>query len=94
MVEVKGLRKLYGAFEALRGVTFSIAPGEVVGFLGPNGAGKTTTMKILTGFLRATAGDARIAGFDVDRTTRDLWERYRRAHLVAAMPSRRQAASR
>jgi ABC-2 type transport system ATP-binding protein len=67
MVEVKGLRKVYGAFEALRGVTFSIAPGEVVGFLGPNGAGKTTTMKILTGFLRATSGDASIAGFDVDR---------------------------
>jgi len=67
MIEVRDLKKSYGAFQALRGVTFSIARGEVVGFLGPNGAGKTTTMKILTGFIRASGGSATIAGLDVDR---------------------------
>ena len=67
MIEVKDLTKRYGGFQALRGATFSIARGEVVGFLGPNGAGKTTTMKILTGFIRSTSGSARIAGLDVDR---------------------------
>src|SRR5438045_3935054 len=67
VIEVKDLRKRYGGFEALRGVSFSIERGEVVGFLGPNGAGKTTTMKILTGYLRASAGTARIAGLDVEQ---------------------------
>ncbi|GIW72217.1 MAG: multidrug ABC transporter ATP-binding protein [Planctomycetota bacterium] len=65
MIEVVDLRKRYGEFEALRGVSFTVERGEVVGFLGPNGAGKTTTMKILTGFLLPTSGTARIAGHDV-----------------------------
>lgn len=65
MIEVSALRRSFGSFEALKGVTFSIGAGEIVGFLGPNGAGKSTTMKILTGFLPPTAGQARIAGFDV-----------------------------
>jgi ABC-2 type transport system ATP-binding protein len=65
VIEVNDLRKLYGSFEALRGVSFQVAAGEVVGFLGPNGAGKTTTMKILTGFLRQSSGRAVVAGFDV-----------------------------
>jgi ABC-2 type transport system ATP-binding protein len=65
VIEVKDLRKLYGSFEALRGVSFSVAAGEVVGFLGPNGAGKTTTMKILTGFLRQSSGRAVVGGCDV-----------------------------
>ncbi len=59
------LRKRFGAFTALDGVSLELRPGEVVGFLGPNGAGKSTTMKILTGFLAPSAGSARIAGFDV-----------------------------
>ncbi|RME71693.1 MAG: ATP-binding cassette domain-containing protein [Planctomycetota bacterium] len=67
MIEVRNLSKRYGDFEALRGVSFEVARGEVVGFLGPNGAGKTTTMKILTGFLYPSGGSARIAGFDVVR---------------------------
>jgi ABC-2 type transport system ATP-binding protein len=67
VIEVRDLTKRYGSFDALRGVTFSVAAGEVVGFLGPNGAGKTTTMKILTGFLRQTSGSAVVAGFDVLR---------------------------
>ena len=64
-IEVEDLGKRYGDFEAIRGLSFSIEPGEVVGFLGPNGAGKTTTMRILTGFIPATNGTARIAGHDI-----------------------------
>jgi ABC-2 type transport system ATP-binding protein len=65
MIEVAELTKRYGRFEALRGVSFSLGAGEIVGFLGPNGAGKTTTMKILTGFCSPTGGSAKVAGFDV-----------------------------
>jgi len=64
-IEVEDLEKRYGDFAAVRGLSFSIRPGEVVGFLGPNGAGKTTTMRILTGFIPATNGVARIAGHDI-----------------------------
>lgn len=64
MIEVEGLTKSYGSFAALKGVSFSIRRGEIVGFLGPNGAGKTTTMKVLTGFVSPTDGVARVHGFD------------------------------
>ena len=65
MIEARGLSKRYGELVAVDDVSFSVAPGEVVGFLGPNGAGKTTTMRILTGFLPATDGTAAIAGHDI-----------------------------
>lgn len=65
MIEVENLTKRYGEFTAIQDVTFSVAEGEVVGFLGPNAAGKTTTMRILTCFMPATDGTARVAGFDV-----------------------------
>ena len=65
VVEVQGLEKRYGDHAALGGVNFQIHAGEVVGFLGPNGAGKSTTMKILTGFITASAGSAMVAGVDV-----------------------------
>ncbi|MFC1713507.1 ABC transporter ATP-binding protein [Candidatus Poribacteria bacterium] len=65
MIEVENLTKRYGDFTAVKGVTFSVAEGEVVGFLGPNAAGKTTTMRILTCFMPATDGTARVAGYDV-----------------------------
>lgn len=65
MIEVEGLTKFYGNFQALKGITFSVDRGEILGFLGPNGAGKTTTMRILTCFFPASSGTARIAGFDV-----------------------------
>ena len=55
MIEVEDLTKNYGTLEALKGVSFRIDKGEVVGFLGPNGAGKTTTMRILTCFMPATS---------------------------------------
>ncbi|MBE9177415.1 ABC transporter ATP-binding protein [Oculatella sp. LEGE 06141] len=65
MIEVEQLSKLYGAIPAIQDVSFAVEPGEILGFLGPNGAGKTTTMRILSGYLPATSGTARIAGFDV-----------------------------
>jgi ABC-2 type transport system ATP-binding protein len=65
MIQAEKLSKVYGSFHALRDVSFTIPKGQVAAFLGPNGAGKTTTMKILSGFLSASAGTARVAGFDV-----------------------------
>ncbi len=65
MIEVNGLTKRYRDLVAVDDLSFSVRKGEVVGFLGPNGAGKSTAMRILTGFLPATSGSAKIAGFDV-----------------------------
>ncbi|MBD2055932.1 ABC transporter ATP-binding protein [Oculatella sp. FACHB-28] len=65
MIEVEHLSKVYGSTPAIQDVTFAVEPGEILGFLGPNGAGKTTTMRILTGYLPATGGTAKVAGFDV-----------------------------
>lgn len=65
MIQVKGLTKSYGPHKAIDQVSFHVAKGEVVGFLGPNGAGKSTTMKIITGFMAPTEGQASVAGFDV-----------------------------
>ena len=65
MIEAQGLSKFYGDFAAVRDVSFKVYQGEVVAFLGPNGAGKSTTMKLLTGYLSATAGVARIGGHDM-----------------------------
>jgi ABC-2 type transport system ATP-binding protein len=64
MIKVRDLKKFYGSFEALKGISFTVGNGEIVGFLGPNGAGKTTTMKILTGYISATSGWFGVAGFD------------------------------
>ncbi len=65
MIQVSGLEKQYGRIAALDGVSFGVAPGEIVGFLGPNGAGKSTAMRILTGFTPASRGTARVDGFEV-----------------------------
>ena len=66
MIEVEGLRKVYsGGVEAVKGVTFEVAAGEVFALLGPNGAGKSTTIGMLTATVRPTSGSARLAGFDV-----------------------------
>lgn len=65
-IEVADLKKYYGEQAALGGISFKVNTGEIVGFLGPNGAGKSTTMKILTGFIPATSGVAKVCGFNVE----------------------------
>ena len=65
MINVQDLVKNYGPVEALKGVSFHVAPGEIIGLLGPNGAGKTTIMKILTGYLQPTGGTVSVDGLDV-----------------------------
>jgi ABC-2 type transport system ATP-binding protein len=72
---VRDLRKSYGGTEALRGVSFEVAEGEVFGLLGPNGAGKTTTVEILEGYRMPDAGDATVLGHDPGATPRELRER-------------------
>ncbi|HYT74451.1 MAG TPA: ABC transporter ATP-binding protein [Vicinamibacterales bacterium] len=67
LIEVTGLRKRFGDVEALRGVSFRVAAGEIYGLLGPNGAGKSTTINILCGLLRPDGGEARLNGIDVVR---------------------------
>ena len=75
MIEVQSLTKHYGPVTAIRDVSFSVAPGEIVGFLGPNGAGKSTTMRILSCFLPASSGSARVAGYDVFRESMEVRQR-------------------
>jgi gliding motility-associated transport system ATP-binding protein len=65
MIKVENLTKRYAGQTAIKDLSFEVGQGEIMGFLGPNGAGKTTTMRILAGFMPATAGRASIAGFDV-----------------------------
>ncbi|HEY8448138.1 MAG TPA: ABC transporter ATP-binding protein [Thermomicrobiales bacterium] len=65
VIEVEGLVKRYGAVQALAGISFSVAEGEIFGFLGHNGAGKTTTIRVLTGRTKPTSGSAKVAGHDV-----------------------------
>ncbi|HEY9825749.1 MAG TPA: ATP-binding cassette domain-containing protein, partial [Stenomitos sp.] len=65
MIDVEHLSKTYGSTAAIQDVTFRAEPGEILGLLGPNGAGKTTTMRILSGYLPANTGTARVAGYEV-----------------------------
>src|SRR5215217_4402866 len=65
MIEVEHLTKHYGPVTAVDDVSFRVEKGEILGFLGPNGAGKSTTMRVLTGYMPATAGKAIVAGYDV-----------------------------
>jgi ABC-2 type transport system ATP-binding protein len=65
MIEVRQLTKRYGPLTAVDALSFSVQPGEVLGFLGPNGAGKSTTMKMIAGFLAPTSGSVSVCGFDV-----------------------------
>ena len=65
MLNVENLQKRFGRLEAVKGISFTVSKGEVLGFLGPNGAGKSTTMRMITGFLPPTAGTASICGHDI-----------------------------
>lgn len=68
MIEIKNLTKRYGDLVAVDSVSFTVSPGEVLGFLGPNGAGKSTTMKMIAGFLTPSEGSIRVCGFDVEQS--------------------------
>src|SRR5476649_2060034 len=65
MIEVRNLRKSFGAKAAVNGVSFTVEKGEVLGFLGPNGAGKSTTMRMITGFIPPSEGHISVGGFDI-----------------------------
>jgi ABC-2 type transport system ATP-binding protein len=71
-IDVRGLRKAYGDFEAVRGIDFQVQRGEVFGLLGPNGAGKTTTVEILEGYRARSAGEVSVLGFDPGRRPREF----------------------
>jgi ABC-2 type transport system ATP-binding protein len=75
MIDVRDVDKNYGPVEALKGVSFSVSAGEIIGLLGPNGAGKTTMMKILTGYLQPTRGTVKVDGLDVLSDTRRVQQR-------------------
>jgi ABC-2 type transport system ATP-binding protein len=84
MIEVQNLSKRYGEKLAINDVTFDVQPGEILGFLGPNGAGKSTTMRILSGYMPASSGTARVAGFDV--FTESIEARRRIGYLPENVP--------
>lgn len=84
MIQVTELTKDYGARRALQSLSFETQQGEIVGFLGPNGAGKTTTMRILTGYMAPTSGEARVAGYDVVKESIEV--RRRVGYLPETVP--------
>jgi ABC-2 type transport system ATP-binding protein len=84
MIDCKGLTKQYGPLRAVDGLSFTVEPGEVLGFLGPNGAGKSTTMRIIAGFLTPTAGRVTISGHDVE--TEPLEAKRRIGYLPEGAP--------
>lgn len=71
-IEARGLRKVYGRYTAVDDLTMTVDGGAIFGFLGPNGAGKTTTLRMLTGIVRPTSGQARVLGLDVVSQVREL----------------------
>jgi ABC-2 type transport system ATP-binding protein len=85
MIDVQGLTKEYGRLRAVDDLSFRVQPGEVLGFLGPNGAGKTTTMRIVAGFLPATAGRVIVCGADID--TQPVQAKRRIGYLPEGAPS-------
>ncbi len=91
-IEVDGVRYSYGRTLAVDGVTFSVSPGEIVGFLGPNGAGKSTTVKILTGMLAPDEGSVRMLGYENGSNRAELHRRigvcFEEKNLYAEMTGR------
>ncbi|MBI3167667.1 MAG: ATP-binding cassette domain-containing protein [Chloroflexi bacterium] len=84
MIKVSGLTKDYGSRRAVHNLNFDAQQGEIVGFLGPNGAGKTTTMRILTGYMPPTDGEAIVAGYDVVEESLEV--RKRVGYLPESVP--------
>ena len=72
---MRGLRKSYGDFEAIKGIDFEVRSGEVFGLLGPNGAGKTSTIEILEGLRPRSGGEVKVLDLDPDRQKRELKDR-------------------
>ena len=87
MLEVKNLKKNFGDFQAVKGIDLTVAAGDVLGFLGPNGAGKSTTMRMITGFIPATEGDAFICGKSI--TTDPIAAKRCLGYLPESAPSYR-----
>jgi ABC-2 type transport system ATP-binding protein len=91
MISVRGLTRTFrtktGPVEAVRGIDFDVAPGEIVGLLGPNGAGKTTTLQMLTTLLKPTSGRASVAGMDVAASPRDVRRRIGYVAQIGATPA-------
>lgn len=85
MIRIDNLTKSFGPFTAVNGLSFSVAPGEVLGFLGPNGAGKSTTMKMITGFLAPTSGNVTV--FDHNATEQPLKAKQLIGYLPEGAPS-------
>jgi ABC-2 type transport system ATP-binding protein len=87
-IAVSGLRKLYGDFEAVRGIGFEVAQGEIFGLLGPNGAGKTTTVEILEGLRQRTAGEVSVLGYDPEKETAAVKDRIGVALQATNLPEK------
>ncbi|MCA6450393.1 MAG: ABC transporter ATP-binding protein [Chitinophagaceae bacterium] len=72
IIQVKDLRKKYGEFEAVKGISFEVQEGEIFGLLGPNGAGKSTTLEIMETLRQKTSGEIRVDGFDLDKSPNEI----------------------
>jgi ABC-2 type transport system ATP-binding protein len=88
VIAVRGLRKSYGDLEAVRGIGFEVAAGEVFGLLGPNGAGKTTTVEILEGLRQRSAGEVSVLGFDPEKETAAVKDRIGVALQATNLPDK------
>ncbi len=85
MIEIDHLNKKFGHLVAVEDISFSVKPGEVLGFLGPNGAGKSTTMKMITGFLTPSSGEINVCGYNVGERPIDVKKRI--GYLPEGAPS-------
>jgi len=90
VISVRGLRKSYGDFEAVRGISFEVYPGEVFGLLGPNGAGKTTTVEILEGLRQRSSGETTVLGFDPGLEMRRIKDRIGVCLQATNLPDKNQ----